>query len=49
MEPDSKKILRVVFGVFLFFLFLFIYFFFFISEIHSHFYKRSEVELFVTG
>ena len=45
MEPyNKKKVLRVMFGVFYLFIYLFI-----TGEIHSHFSKRSEVDLYVTG
>ena len=49
MDPLNKKVLRVVFGVFICLLFIcsFIWLFI-ISEIHSHFSKRSEVDLYVT-
>ena len=41
-----EKVKRFVFGVF-FICLLFIYLLFFISEIHGHFSKRSEVDLYV--
>ena len=40
-----KKVLKVVFGVFICLLFICL---FIISETHSHFSKRSEVDLYVT-
>ena len=43
-----KKVLRVVLGVFIYLLFIYLFiYYFFISEIHGHFSKRSEVDLYV--
>ena len=50
MEPLNKKVLRVVFGVFICLLFIYLFIWLFIiSEIRSHFSKRSELDLYVTG
>ena len=51
MQPMSKKVLRVVFGVFIYlFVGLFIYLiYYYLREIHSPFSKRSDVDLHVTG
>ena len=55
MESWNKRVLRVVFGVFCLFVCLFVYLFiylfiyYFISEIHSPFSERPEVDLHMTG
>ena len=49
MEPLSKRGIESLAYMYFYLFIVCLFIYFFISEFHSHFSKRSEVDLYVTG